>query len=299
MTKPWLAFAAAAAAFIAACSGGASAPLGPVGESGAARGVPAVAPQPAPDQQKARTGEAPKQDNTNVLGVRFQSDRVLVLTAQLQFRASDPWSASDRVQRIGLGLGGDVVGVSQSGGGDNKAATVTIRVPNDRFNDALDQIKGIDTVELVSAQVTGEDKTEQFIDLDARLKAKQQEESRYLALLARADKIDDILKIDQVLSQVRAQIEQLQGQLNALKTRSAMATIAVSIATMPPTISPKPESGWQPTKTFEAATTALLSLLRVFADVAIWAFVWLWLPLLGLGLVFALSRGRIRPTGAS
>ena len=65
--------------------------------------------------------------------------------------------------------------VNQSGSGDTKSATVTIRVPNDRFNAALNQIKAIDGVDLQSAQVTGEDKTEQFIDLDARLKAKQDE----------------------------------------------------------------------------------------------------------------------------
>lgn len=56
--------------------------------------------------------------------------------------------------------------------------------------------KGIADVEVARVDVKGEDRTEQFIDLEARLKAKQAEEQRYLALLARAEKIDDILKID-------------------------------------------------------------------------------------------------------
>ena len=295
MSKARFALAALAAVLLAACGGGAVAPVGPA-TGVAGRGNPALAP--APELNTALQDSA-KQGTTNgVLGVRFQSDRVLVLTAQLNFKAGDPWQVADRVQSLALGLGGDVVGVSQSGQAEDKSATVTIRVPNERFNDALAQIKAIEGAELISAQVSGEDKTEQFIDLDARLKAKQQEESRYLALLARADKIDDILKIDQVLSQVRAQIEQLQGQLNALKTRSSMATISLTVSTAAPALKPL-ETGWQPAKTFQAAVASLVSVLRVFADVAIWAFVWLWLPLLALGLAVVLTRGRSRPASAA
>ncbi len=305
MAKRWLVLASALALFALAC-GSAAAPntFSNIGNNvDAARTVAVPAPaQGVPAVRGAAEAQSGPGAQVNpgqpVLGVRFQSDRVLVLTAQLSLKADDAWSISDRVQSLAFALGGDITGVTQSGGGENKAATVTIRVPNERFNDALRQIKSLDGAELLSAQVAGEDRTEQFIDLDARLKAKQQEESRYLALLAKADKIDDILRIDQVLSQVRAQIEQLQGQLNVLKNRSSMATINVSVA--PAGFAPKPlETGWQPAKTFQQATAALLATLRVFADYAIWALVWVWVPLLVLGVVFAVSRSRVRPNSAA
>lgn len=296
MSKARLALGALVVLLLAACAGtGASAP------QTLSRGGPAEAPAPMPPTAVGgSTEDAAKQStlSSGVLGVRFQSDRVLILTAQLHLSAGDPWQISDRVQSLALSFGGEVIGVTQSGKGDQRSATVTVRVPNDRFNDALAQIKTLEGSELETAQVSGEDRTEQFIDLDARLKAKQQEEARYLALLARAEQIDDILKIDQVLSNVRTQIEQLQGQLNALKNRSAMATISVSVSSAA-ALPGVPDSGWQPARTFQAATAALLSTIRVFADAAIWAFVWLWVPLLGLGLVLALSRARARPTRAS
>ena len=179
--------------------------------------------------------------------------------------------------------------MTQSGNGDNKSSMVTIRVPNDRFNAVISQIKGLDGADLQDVRVSGEDKTADFIDLDARLKAKQDEEARYLALLARADKVDDILKIDGVLSSVRTQIEQLQGQLNALKNRSAMATISVSITTLP--LTPiTPDTGWQPQRTFQTAVAALTGMLRTVADVAIWGLVWSWIPLLGLLAAHVLAR---------
>ena len=294
MRRVRLALLAAAAGLAVACSGAAQ--FSNIGNNLDSR---AAAPAPAAQGGTAfgaATSSQTQPDglNSGVLGgTVFQSDKVLVLTAQLQLRSSDPFAVGDKIQQLALGAGGDVIGVNQSGSGDNKNTVVTIRVPNDRFNNVLGQIKTIDGVDLQSAQVTGEDKTEQFIDLDARLKAKQDEESRYLALLAKANSVDEILKVDQVLSTVRAQIEQLQGQLNALKNRSAMATITAAVSTVPAVPNPI-DTGWQPQRTFQAAIAALTGTLRVFADVAIWALVWSWLPLLALGGLFVLTR-RVRP----
>jgi hypothetical protein len=290
MRKARLAFVALAAGLALACSGQAI----PVNLDSR----PAPVPAPAAGGAGSASAEAAKHGqsdglNSGVLGgAVFQSDKVLVLTAQVQLRSADPFAVGDKIQQLALGVGGDVIGVNQSGTGDNKSTVVTIRVPNDRFNSVLSQIKSIEGVDLQSAQVTGEDKTDQFIDLDARLKAKRDEESRYLALLAKADTVDEILKVDQVLSTVRAQIEQLQGQLNALKNRSAMATITASVSTVPILTNPI-DTAWQPQRTFQTAVAALGSMLRIVADVAIWALVWSWIPLLALGVLFLVTR-RVR-----
>ena len=292
MTRARLAFAALVTGLAVACAGATTGPAGvapaqpPAGQAGRGElqyGAPA-------DAAKGGQGGGL---NSGVLGVLYQSDKVLVLTAQLQLRSADPWAVSQHIQQIAKGVNGDVIGVNQSGTGDTKSATVTVRVPNDAFDGVLAQIRAIEGADLQSAQMSGEDKTEQFIDLDARLKAKQQEEARYLTLLAKANTVDDILKVDQVLSNVRAQIEQLQGQLNALKNRSSMATITASISTAAALPTPI-DTGWQPQRTFQAAVAALGGFLRVFADVAIWAVVWSWLPVLVLGALFVLSR-RMRP----
>ena len=75
----------------------------------------------------------------------------------------------------------------------------------------------------------GKDVTDQFVDLKARLAAKQAEELRYNALLTRAATIDEILKIDAALSNVRTQIEQLQGQVNSIASRTQFSVITMSI----------------------------------------------------------------------
>jgi uncharacterized protein DUF4349 len=224
----------------------------------------------------------------------FEGDRALILTANVALRAGDPWAIADSVQAIASGLGGDVIALNQSGGKDQKSASLTIRVPQASFNDALRQIRSLSDVEVVSSGVTGQDVTDQYVDLQARLKAKQDEEQRYLALLARADKVEDILRIDTVLAQVRTQIEQLTGQVNSIKARTTYSTIAVQIMPLAPPIPAPGPLAYDPSRTVERAVSALASLMRGALDAAIWTLVFGWIPLVLFGLVLLVTRTRSR-----
>ncbi|MHB8631431.1 MAG: DUF4349 domain-containing protein [Candidatus Limnocylindria bacterium] len=226
----------------------------------------------------------------------FDPTRAVILTASIVMRASDPWAMSERAQAVATGLGGDVIGLNQSGAGDQKVTSLTIRVPADRFTDALRQLRALD-VEVVSSTVDGKDVTDQFVDLKARLSAKQAEEQRYAALISRAGTIDEILKIDGALSNVRTQIEQLQGQVNSISARTQFSTISVSIG---PAIAPlgTAPSTWDPARTVAQAFATLTAVLRGFADVAIWTLVFGWIPLLALALALVVTRGR-RAVGRS
>ncbi len=283
------------AVLLAACSAATSAPSGlerlsagggttaADARAGFAVGAPAVAPA-GTDQAKGNGVPVPQ---------AFDPDRALILTASIAMRASDPWAISDRAQQVATALGGDVMGLSQGGRADDRTANLVLRVPADRFNEALRQLRGLDA-EVVSSSVEGKDVTEQFVDLKARLAAKQGEEARYLALLARADKIDDILKIDQALATVRTQVEQLTGQINGIASRTKYSTITVSITPLMPVIT-SDSKAWDPSRTITAALAALALLLRGVADLAIWLLIFGWIPLVVLaGVLIATraSRGR-------
>lgn len=298
------------ALLLAACASGGGTASGPQASAAAVQGGSGIAdsarsavgapqafsaaqpPQPAPP------GKGQEQTAPLAIPVpqAFEPDRALILTATIALRADDPWAIADRVQAITTGLGGDVLALSQSGAKDQKSSTLTIRVPQASFNDALRQIRSIGDVEVVSSGVNGQDVTDQFVDLQARLKAKQGEEQRYLALLTRADKVDDILKIDSVLAQVRTQIEQLQGQVNSIKAKTAFSTITVQVSPAAPAPVPTPGPlAYDPSKTLERAVTTLASMMRSIVDVAIWVLVFSWIPLVLFGLALVLGRLRGRP----
>jgi uncharacterized protein DUF4349 len=278
---------------LAACSGAGSTtssvpPINRTTSGGSADFAVAKAQPVAPG---AAEGAPNGQPNGVPVPQAFDPDRALILTAALSLKASDPWAIADKAMQVATGLGGDVMGLSESGSKDDRVANLVLRVPSDRFNDALRQLRALDA-EVVSSAVDGKDVTDQFVDLKARLAAKQSEEQRYLALLARADKIDDILKIDQSISVVRTQIEQLQGQVNSISSRTKFSTITMSItpAVAPVALDPKPV--WDPSRTATQAFATLAAVLRGFADLAIWLLVIGWIPALVLAALVILVRGR-------
>ena len=276
--------------FLAACSSAGSTTSGPVtGGGGVAPGDFAVGKPAVVNAAPPKTGESVS--NGVPVPQAFDVARSVILTANIAMRANDPWAVADKAEAVAAGLGGEVIGLNQSGSKDSRVASLTIRVPSARFTEALRQLRALDG-DVTSSTVDGKDVTDQFVDLKARLTAKQAEELRYNALLARAATIDEILKIDAALSNVRTQIEQLQGQVNSIASRTRFSVITMSITpAVTPIVTPITPA-WDPAKTVATAFAALALMLRGFADIAIWLMVFGWIPLLGLAIALIATRGR-------
>ncbi len=247
--------------FLAACSSAGSATSAPGQGGGAAPANFAVT------TSKDVAGRPASGEVANGVPVpqSFDVTRSVILTANISMKAADPWATADKAQAIALSVGGDVIGVSESGGKDDHLASLTLRVPSDRFTDALRQLRALEG-EVVSSTVDGKDVTDQFVDLKARLSAKQAEEQRYTALLVKANTIDEILKVDVALASVRTQIEQLQGQVNSIASRTQFSTIVMTITPAVATVVTPPASAWDPSKTIAAALKTLAVVLQGFAD---------------------------------
>jgi hypothetical protein len=220
-------------------------------------------------------------------------NRNLILTANVAMKTQDPWATADKARAIATGLGGDILAMSQTGQGENRSALITVRVPSDRFDEALRQLKLLDG-EVLTSNVDAKDVTDQFTDLQARLVAKQAEEQRYLQLFPQAKTVDETLKIDAALGNVRVQIEQLQGQINLIKNRTEFSTITMAISPIL-TVPTETAGVWDPSKTFAKAIAALSVFFKFAADLAIWILVFGWIPLIALALLLAATRMR-RPS---
>ena len=276
----------------AACSGSTASPTagqqfsnisGSLSDSAAAsaKGAPGSIPAPAGVGTTAYDGIPTLVTNPS---------RNLILTANVSMKTQDPWATADKARAIASGLGGDILAMSQTGQGENRSALITVRVPSDRFDEALRQLKLLDG-EVLTSNVDAKDVTDQFTDLQARLVAKQAEEQRYLQLFPQAKTVDETLKIDAALGNVRTQIEQLQGQLNLIKNRTEFSTITMSIAPIV-TVPTTPSGAWDPSVTFAKAIAALSVFFKFAADLAIWVLVFGWIPLIALALAFAAMRMR-------
>lgn len=103
---------------------------------------------------------------------------------------------------------------------------LVIRIPTSGFQKVIDSISN-KVAYFDTKNISATDVTEEFIDLEARLKAKRTLESRYLELLSKANNVKDILEIEKELSQIREEIEAKQGRLKYLENRVSFSTLTV------------------------------------------------------------------------
>ena len=155
------------------------------------------------------------------------AERKVISTAFISLEVEVVPAATAEVRSIAEGLGGFVEQMSTSGGTERQQANITVRVPQGQFFTALDRLSELGEVR--SQNVGSEDVTEDFIDMEARLKSVLREEKSLLSLLDKAEKVGDILTIERELSRLRSEIERLQGTLNFLERRVDLATITVSL----------------------------------------------------------------------
>jgi hypothetical protein len=174
------------------------------------------------------------------------------------------------------------VGGSQAGT-LGEGASLTVRIPAASFDDALARLHELDAE--VKAEATREENvTTQVVDLRARIDNLQASEASYRELVARAEKIEDILAVQSRLDEVRGQIEQLTAQLEALEGQAALSTLTITLVPRLEPVAQQTEE-WNPGQELGNAVAALVGIGQGLLNALIWFGV-VWLPLLlVLGIV--------------
>lgn len=213
----------------------------------------------------------------------------IIKTAELLVVVNSTTEAVKGVTTLAEARGGFVISSqTYTATDDTLVGSLTIRVPADQFTSTLNSIK--DSVELVQSEsVTGTDVTEEYIDLQARLKNSQALEIDYLAILAQSGSVEDTLKVTKVLAGVREEIEILQGQINFINARSDFSTITVNLSERPSVI-PSVSDKFDLLLIFQQAFQALVLLARAFLVILIWVVVIGGPLFLVLWLVWRLAR---------
>lgn len=105
---------------------------------------------------------------------------------------------------------------------------LAVRVPAAQFNQTMEEIRATGT-RVIQEKVTGQDVTEEFMDLDARIKNQKALEVQFLEIMKRAGKVEDALSVQSELAEVRTEIEKLEGRRRFLENQSSLSTINVSL----------------------------------------------------------------------
>jgi hypothetical protein len=219
--------------------------------------------------------------------------RMIVRSGDISLVAGDVAHAMQAITRLAVDYNGYVVSSSVSGEEERMRGWIAIRVPDDKFDEALAEIRGL-AVRVEEESTSSQDVTEEYIDLEARLANAEATEQEFLALLDKAEDVEDILKIYSSLSQVRQEIEQIKGRMQYLERTSSMSLISVSLR---PEFDEKPPvpPGWSALEIFKSAARGLVITGQVLGTIAIWLliFIPIWGTILGI-ILWRLHKRRAR-----
>lgn len=252
----------------------------------------------APAQNGGGAGNAPGQNAPAKAGpAQVPTDqpvqRSIVYTGTITLRVDDVPAAAATISALATGAGGFVGGDQRQIDADHSTATLTLRVPAEKFASTLDAI-GRDGRE-TSRSISTDDVTATVVDLDARIKTQQASVDRMRDLLAKAQSITDVATVEAELSKREADLESMQAKQRNLADLTALSTITVTLLGKDAVVAAKPpatgfvgglQHGWH---AFLGAVDGLLTVLGALLP---------FLVMVGIPLAVWLRLRRRRRAGA-
>jgi hypothetical protein len=205
----------------AAVGGGAEQSLGFAGAAPRAAAPPLPAPPPPP-VGKPTPPPAPGDTSPKPVAGEVAVTRapLLVYTAQITVAVFEVAASLAQVEELGRELGGFLARRNDS--------TITIRIPSARFDEAVKRLEKVG--DMLHRNVTAEDVTEEFRDLEVRLRSAHAVQERLTQLLAKATKVEESVMIERELDRVTGEIDRIEGRMKFLRDRAAFSTITVTFS---------------------------------------------------------------------
>jgi hypothetical protein len=204
-------------------------------------------------------------------------ERIVIKNANLSIVVDDPAVSMDAITRMAEGMGGFVVSsnlykTTTRTGVEVPIANVTVRVPADRLESALDQIKAMvenPRVDILSEDISGQDVTSEVTDLESRLRNLRAAETQLLEIMEMATESGDVIAIFRELTSVREQIEVTEGQIKYYRESARLSAIYVNLQAKE-ALEPITIGRWQPGLEAQRAIQALLDGGKFLVNAFIW-----------------------------
>ena len=204
-------------------------------------------------------------------------ERLIIRTANMSLVVSDTEEAMATISQMAEENSGWVVNSSLFQYNENaKTGNITIRVPSSGFNSALEALRSM-AVEVRNESTSGQDVTEEFVDVSARLENLEATADRVRAFLDDAETVEEALAVNQELSRLESDIEAMKGRLQYLSQSASFSTITVDLT--PDIVAQPIDSSWRPAIGCRKAVYSRVDALQDVAEFGIWFVVYL-LPLL-------------------
>lgn len=277
ITRPWLSWLGLAALVI----GGVALIAGVIypmfGRAGQEAIIAGLSAPHEGDVATVETGAASrvmaKEASSSIIGTAWAASpqRMMIYTADVSLETKSVEKSHREIAYITRKAGGVVTGSGIQSFDGRLKADVTVRVPHTEYTATLDAICKLGKV--LSRSEKGEDVTEEFVDLQSRVRNLKREEEAFLKVLERAVRIADILAVERELSRVRGEIETAEGRIKFLQNRIELSTITVGLYEPQPAVVTLVK--WDVWNTGKAAANSLSGVFRGITSAIIWLVVFI------------------------
>lgn len=231
-------------------------------------------PAAAPMEPSLEGGREFADYSTKTQSTSQSVERMVIKNANLSIVVDDPSVSLDQISAMAEEMGGFVVNanlyISQTESGvEVPRGAITIRVPAERLNEALERIQAQSDREPLSKNLDSQDVTRDYTDLQSRLRNLENAEAQLTEIMGSATKTEDVLSVYNRLVEVREQIEVIKGQIQYYEQSAALSAISVDLlaneAVQPLTI-----GGWEPVGVAKSAIQGLIDVVKFLITTLIW-----------------------------
>jgi hypothetical protein len=266
--------------------------------------APGAAPELMEEVVVEKVVEAPPAEPSayDASGLAYAAERLIIRTGNLSMVVEDTRAAQATIEGMVAGMVGEgafVVSSDEYGGteGSQPHITMSIRIPATRFDETMDRLADL-AVNVTSRNESGQDVTEEYVDLEARLETLEAARQRLLEIMQEARATKDLLEAEQQLTQREAEIESIKGRMQYLEQSARLSSIWIEL--QPYILSQPVADQWRPAETARRAVEALVDGLRGFGNFLIFFGIAIlpWLVAMGLVILLIVSlvrwRSRVR-----
>ena len=216
------------------------------------------------------------------------ANRLVVTDSYMSLLVANVTDVRGKIVNYAETNGGYMVNSNVNNPQDAPTATVIVRVPSKKIDDALTFYRGLG-IKVVNENLNGTDVTDQYVDIDTRIKQLENTKSKLQDILDRATTITDITNLTQQILSYQNQIDSYKGQQDALKKNADLAKLTIYLSTDEIALPYTPTETFRPNVIFKLAVRSLVTSLRGIATNLIWFAVYgvIWIPLL---LIFVFGR---------
>ncbi|GEN52929.1 DUF4349 domain-containing protein [Halobacillus faecis] len=222
------------------------------------------------EASKSGLSEAPATSENEMEQAEAQQERMMIYEAHIDLETKDfdnfQQNLQSQMNQHGAYMVETNVHKTERG---NRQGHIRIRVPQPNFEGLL---SGFETIsdQIISRNINSRDVTKNYVDLEARLKAKEEIEARLLSFLEEATATEDLLEISQDLERVQSDIESLKGEMNYLENQSDFSTITISFTETKVLVGGVDQ---QDLNTWERTKQAFFKSINGITSIASWLFI--------------------------